>query len=263
MRGTTFVFVLILFLLSVSAVIIAGDTRPISLTILYDNYVHTPGTKADWGFACLIEGSEKTLLFDTGTKPEILMHNVGQLKVDIGKIDAIAISHNHGDHTGGLLTILKKKPAIPLYMPESFSGAYIEKAKTYKSWVIPVKEPAKICDRIYHTGEMGDQIPELSLILDTSKGLVLVQGCSHPGIVEMITRAKKFMKKEIYMVLGGFHLMRKSETELKQIIDGFKKLGVRNVGATHCTGDKAIAAFKKAYGKHYIPIGAGKKLSFE
>lgn len=263
MKGITIIWICILLLLSITSVLIAGSKNHITLTILYDNYVHTPGTKADWGFACLVEGGEKTILFDTGTKPEILMHNVSYLKVDIGKIDAIAISHNHGDHTGGLFTVLKKRPAIPVYMPESFSGVYIEKAKAYKSKVIPVKEPAKICARIYHTGEMGEQIPELSLILDTAKGLVLVQGCSHPGIVEMITRAKQFMKKDIYMVLGGFHLMRKSDAELKQIIEGFKKLGVRKVGATHCTGDRAIAAFKRAYGKDYIPIGVGKTLRFD
>ena len=78
----------------------------------------------------------------------------------------------------------------------------------------------------------------------------------------MVERAKELLKKDIYMVFGGFHLMRKSDAELQQIIERFKKLGVKKVGATHCTGEKAIAAFKKAFGKNYIPIGVGKKLIF-
>ncbi len=262
MNRIKFFLVLVFFLISVFSTTTAAGETPITVTILYDNYVHTQGTKADWGFACLIQGTEKTILFDTGTKPDILFHNINQLKVDIGKIDVIAISHNHGDHTGGLLSVMKKKGALTLYIPQSFSGAWVEKAKLYKSTIVPVKESGKICTNVFHTNEMGDQIKELSLILDTPKGLILVQGCSHPGIVDMVKRAKQILKKDVYMVFGGFHLMRKSEAELQQIVQDFKKLGVKKVGATHCTGEPAINAFKKAYGKNYISIGVGKKLTF-
>lgn len=81
----------------------------ITITILYDNYIYVPGTSSDWGFSCLIESEEKTVLFDTGTYSEILMKNVEQLGVDLGKVDLIVLSHIHRDHTGGLMSVLDKK----------------------------------------------------------------------------------------------------------------------------------------------------------
>ena len=78
---------------------------PIKMTILYDNYIFTEGTKSDWGFACLIEGTEKTILFDRGTKSDILWYNVEKLNADLSKVEQIVISHNHGDHTGGLQSV--------------------------------------------------------------------------------------------------------------------------------------------------------------
>ena len=79
------------------------------VTVLYDNTVYAPNTKADWGFACLIEGAEKTILFDTGTQPDIFWHNIEVLSIDVDAIDLVVITHEHGDHTGGLWTLLKKK----------------------------------------------------------------------------------------------------------------------------------------------------------
>ena len=87
-----------------------GLKDPVKFTILYDNYLHKEGTKVDWGFSCLIEGTEKTILFDTGTQPEILLHNVNVMGVDLKKVQQIVISHNHGDHTGGLSDVLKINP---------------------------------------------------------------------------------------------------------------------------------------------------------
>ena len=94
-----FITVLIVFSVGLTAIYLSGarlSSKPlpdskIRVTILYDNYIFTEGTQADWGFSCLIEGTEKTILFDTGTQPEILWHNIGKLNIDIDKIDMIAI----------------------------------------------------------------------------------------------------------------------------------------------------------------------------
>ena len=86
----------------------AFEGNQIKVTILYDNYIHTEGTKSDWGYSCLIEGTEKTILFDTGTKGDILMYNMRQLNIDPKKVDLVVISHEHGDHTGGLPAFSKK-----------------------------------------------------------------------------------------------------------------------------------------------------------
>lgn len=250
----TILFVFGLFMMSQEVI------NPIKFTILYDNYVFTEGTKADWGFSCLIEGTEKTILFDTGTHSEILLYNAAQLGVDLKKVDQIVISHNHGDHIGGLFSVLDIKHDIPVYLPVSFPSEFVSRVENKKAKVISIDEPLEICRDIYLTGEMGDRIKEQSLIINTNKGLVIVTGCSHQGIVNILKRAQEMFDKQIYLVFGGFHLMAKSDAELKEIIRSFKEIGVMKCGATHCTGDKAIAMFKEAYGSNYIPMGTGKVL---
>jgi 7,8-dihydropterin-6-yl-methyl-4-(beta-D-ribofuranosyl)aminobenzene 5'-phosphate synthase len=240
-----------------------GAQKDLKFTILYDNYVYKEGTKADWGFSCLVEGPEKTILFDTGTKPAILLHNIEEMNVDLNKIDAVVISHDHGDHTGGLLTVLKINPHVSVYLPVSFASKYEQKVDKDKTRVIAVNESIKICKDVYSTGEMGTEIKEQSLILDTPKGLIIVTGCSHQGIVNILKKAKDVLDKDIYMVFGGFHLMRNSEEQVKDIIKIFKEMGVQKCGATHCTGDRQIELFKKAYGDNYVPIGTGNILKID
>jgi len=236
---------------------------PIKFTILYDNYRYAEDTKPDWGFSCLIEGTEKTILFDTGTNPDILFHNVEQLNVDLQKVEQIVISHNHFDHTGGLLTVLERNPDVSVYLPVSFPYEFIRDVEAKKAEVTSVYEPEEISANVFSTGEMGEAIKEQSLILNTKKGLIIVTGCSHQGIVEIIKHADKLFDKPIYLVFGGFHLGGKPAAELQEIITSFKEIGVEKCGATHCTGDQAIEMFKKAYGKDYIPMGTGRILELE
>jgi len=237
-----------------------GMQTPLKFTILYDNYLYKEGTKPDWGFSCLIEGTEKTILFDTGTNPEILMHNVDQLEVDLEEVEQIVISHNHHDHTGGLNAVLEKNHEVSVYLPVSFPYEFVRNVETSKAEVISVDEPVEICQNVYSTGEMGDQIKEQSLILNTNKGLIIVTGCSHQGIVAILKKAKELFDRPIHLVFGGFHLGAKSKTELEEIIRNFKEIGVEKCGATHCTGDEAIGMFKEAFGENYVPMGTGKVL---
>lgn len=235
-----------------------GIQSPLKFTILYDNYLYKEGTKPDWGFSCLIEGAEKAILFDTGTNPEILMHNIGQLEVDLKKVDLIVISHEHHDHTGGLNRVLEKNHEVSVYLPVSFPYEFVRNVEASKAEVISVDEPVEICQNVYSTGEMGDQIKEQSLILNTDKGLIIVTGCSHQGIVAILKRAKELFDRPIHLVFGGFHLGAKSNAELEEIIRNFKEIGVEKCGATHCTGDKAIGMFKEAFGENYVPMGTGR-----
>lgn len=235
-----------------------GIQTPLKFTILYDNYLHKEGTKPDWGFSCLIEGAEKTILFDTGTNPEILMHNVEQLEVDLEKVEQIVISHEHYDHTGGLNGVLEKNHEVSVYLPVSFPYEFVRNVETRNAEVVSIDEPFEIRKNVYSTGEMGDQIKEQSLILNTDKGLVIVTGCSHQGIVAILKRAKELFDRPIHLVFGGFHLGAKSKAELEEIIRNFKEIGVERCGATHCTGDEAIGMFKKAFGENYVPMGTGK-----
>ena len=225
-------------------------------TILYDNYVHREGTQADWGFSCLIEGTEKTILFDTGTKPQILLHNIGVLGVDLTKVDQVIISHNHGDHTGGLAAVLERNPNVTVFFPVSTPPEFGKRAAGLKAQA--VDKPIEICRNVYLTGEMGDKIKEQSLVIDSPGGLIIVTGCSHQGIVKILKRAKEIVDKPIHLVFGGFHLLDKPDSEIEEIIAAFKELEVEKCGATHCTGDKPIAMFKTAFSENYIPMGTGK-----
>jgi 7,8-dihydropterin-6-yl-methyl-4-(beta-D-ribofuranosyl)aminobenzene 5'-phosphate synthase len=234
----------------------------ITVTILYDNTASAPGTEADWGFACLIEGTEKTILFDTGTKPEIFFHNVEALDVDLSEVDLVVISHEHGDHTGSLARVLERHPGLPVYHPVSFSDAFVASVTRAGSISVPVNGPVEIIPDVFLTGEMGTAIKEQSLILRTGDGLVVITGCSHPGIVEILEKTRQMLDENIYMVLGGFHLLRQSDEETAEIIEQFKQLGVEKCGATHCTGDPQIAAFKKAFGDNFVAMGTGRVLTF-
>jgi 7,8-dihydropterin-6-yl-methyl-4-(beta-D-ribofuranosyl)aminobenzene 5'-phosphate synthase len=240
-----------------------GIDTPLKFTILYDNYLHEQGTKPDWGFSCLIEGTDKTILFDTGTQPDILLHNIDHLGVDLTKVEQIVISHDHHDHIGGLAKVLDRNHDVSVYLPVSFAYEIVRGVETKKAKVVSVDEPIEICPNVYSTGEMGVQIKEQSLIINTKKGLIIVTGCSHQGIVNILERAKKLFDRPIYLVFGGFHLGGMPDAKVEEIIESFKELGVEKCGATHCTGDRPIELFQKAFGDNYVPMGTGRILKIE
>lgn len=247
------------------AIICAGIINPPSLegkqievTILYDNYPFSEDLKTDWGFSCIIKGTERTILFDAGTRSEIFFHNIGKLNVNLKDVEIVAISHNHGDHTGGLSSFLTVNNGVTVYIPVSFPQQFFNGVEQKGAKTIRVDKPVEICKDVFSTGEMGIQIKEQALVLNTNKGLVVITGCAHPGIVDIVKRAKEVMDKNIYLVFGGFHLVNKPEGEVREIINQFRDLGVMKVGATHCTGDNAIKLFKEAYGENFIRMGAGK-----
>jgi 7,8-dihydropterin-6-yl-methyl-4-(beta-D-ribofuranosyl)aminobenzene 5'-phosphate synthase len=227
------------------------------LTILYDNNPYDYRLKSSWGFSCLIELEEKTVLFDTGGDGEILLYNMRILNKDPKIIDMIILSHIHGDHTGGLWSLLREKPTMKVYIPESFPQEFEQRVKKYGAEVVKVDAPLEIDRGIYSTGEMDHGIKEQSLIINTSKGMILITGCAHPGIIEIIKKAKTLAMEDIYMVIGGWHLSSAGEREIKGIIDAFQRMGIQKVAPCHCTGDRAMAMFKSEYGENFIKAGAG------
>jgi len=166
------------------------------VTIVYDNEVKQPGLEADWGFSCLIEahGMPK-ILFDTGATGSTLLHNMRQLRLDPRTIGIVVISHPHGDHTGGLQDITEANKEAELYLPESFGGG-ISFGKITK-----VKQPLEIRHNIFTTGELEGI--EQSLVVNTDKGFLVIVGCSHPGVGNILNAASKFGR--IYGIVGGFH----------------------------------------------------------
>ena len=240
-----------------------GIDQPVTVKVIYDNYIHLDGLQSDWGFSILVEGLDKTILFDTGTKPEIFASNFKKMGLDASEIDFLVLSHEHGDHVGGIPAFVEMKKGIPVLFPQSFSEAFKKRMIKIGLEPVLVKEPAMICKNMYTSGEFKCEIPEQCLVLNTKHGLVVMTGCSHPGIVRMLKEIKEMFNKDIYMVFGGFHLMQKSEKEMDAIIAEMKALGVVKCGATHCTGDKQIQMFKDSFGKDYFELGVGNTITIE
>jgi 7,8-dihydropterin-6-yl-methyl-4-(beta-D-ribofuranosyl)aminobenzene 5'-phosphate synthase len=233
-----------------------------TLTIVYDNNAYNPRLQTDWGFACLIEWGDTTLLFDTGGDGDLLLSNVTKLGFDPSEVDVVVLSHIHGDHTGGLSHLLATGVQPLVYTPRAFPDDFKAQVRL-QTELVEVDHAMEISDGVYTTGEMGSGIIEQALVLKTSKGLVVVTGCAHPGVAEMVHRAKEVGGDEVYLVLGGFHLGQASKAEIEQIIATFRQMGVQKVAPCHCTGDKATGYFREAYGEDFIECGVGQVLIFD
>lgn len=155
-----------------------------TITVIYDNNSCKAGLETAWGFSCLIEGAEKTILFDTGSNPFLLLRNMESLKVNPGDIDSIFLSHMHWDHAGGLHGIIENRKAVTVFLSKSFSKRLKEDIKTRGTKIVEVRKSARICRNVYSTGELGTSIKEQSLIIRTHKGLLVITGCAHRASLE-------------------------------------------------------------------------------
>jgi 7,8-dihydropterin-6-yl-methyl-4-(beta-D-ribofuranosyl)aminobenzene 5'-phosphate synthase len=237
--------------------------NPVTISVIYDNNPYKQDLEAAWGFSCLVEGPEKTILFDTGGNGSILMRNMEKLEIRPDEIDLVVLSHIHGDHVGGLSAFLAKNPEVSLYIPTSFPIRFKQHVKRYGPTMVEVRDSVKICEHVYSTGELGGGIKEQSLIIQTDKGLIIITGCAHPGIVKIVQKAKTVLKDEVLFVMGGFHLGGESESRLEGIVSDFRKLGVQYVGPCHCSGDTARQVFQKEYQNKFIPVGVGTVITLE
>jgi 7,8-dihydropterin-6-yl-methyl-4-(beta-D-ribofuranosyl)aminobenzene 5'-phosphate synthase len=236
--------------------------KSLTITVVYDNHSFDRRLKTSWGYAAVVEYRDHILLFDTGGDSNILLNNMKILGIEPERIQSLAISHNHGDHTGGLYGLLETGVRPTIYLPPSFPPSF--KRRTGKITEITEVTPGQsIAPGLCTTGEMNDGIAEQSLVIQTSKGLIIVTGCAHPGIVKIIKRAKSLFDAPVYLVMGGFHLSSKHRIAMMAILSDFRRLGVNKVAPSHCTGDRSIAMFAEAYGKNFIQSGAGKIIHVE
>lgn len=233
----------------------------LSITVVYDNNPHAEGLETDWGFAAHIAGAEKTLLFDTGGDGPRLLNNMYKLGIDPNTVDVVVLSHIHADHTGGLMDFLKRNSDIVVYLPKSFPSKFKTGVRDQAAQVLEVEQPVKICDGVYSAGQLGTLMREQSLAVRAERGLIVVTGCAHPGIVKVLYAARDFLHDEVLLVMGGFHLEWATKGKIEKVISRFERAGVRYVGPCHCSGHKARSLFEKHYDKGYIKIGVGKVIT--
>jgi 7,8-dihydropterin-6-yl-methyl-4-(beta-D-ribofuranosyl)aminobenzene 5'-phosphate synthase len=227
------------------------------LHVVFNNVPYRQGLQTAWGFSCLIEGPDKTILFDTGGNGDILLSNMEHLGLDPGAVDAVVLSHIHGDHTGGLGALLARNPDVAVFIPASFPASFKQQVNRSGTTIESVSGPRRLIDNAHSTGEMGAAIREQALIVDTREGLVVITGCAHPNVADMAERAKTYRGKNIYLLMGGFHLGGRGDAEIHAIIHRLKELGVKKVAPSHCTGDKAMRIFRDAWADDFIEGGLG------
>lgn len=234
-----------------------SEDNAVHVTIIYDNYQADPKLGTDWGFACLVEYQGNRLLFDAGRRADLYEKNVTLMGIHPEEIPSLFISHEHGDHTAGIPWILELNPSIQCYLPASYAKQ-LEDRGTLPPKSKGLAKPTHLYGPFYSTGDDFVAFREQGLVIKTENGGVLITGCGHPGVVPMVQAAVNELDIEIHTVIGGLHLMDKSEEELEQIAADLKKLGVRQICPTHCTGDKSIAVLKDSFGEGYISGGTGK-----
>lgn len=262
------------------------------ITILYDAFGKSSVLTKDWGYASLIEYGGKRILFDTGNNAQIFEHNVKALGVDLRNLDFVVISHRHADHTSGINYLLTINPRVKVYVPDEPWGLFARGVGNdfYR------KDPSLPADMRYYGGHPpeileagtpwpgGDFIPvsqrtevapgvfilpgvsttpgtlelkELSLAIKSPKGVILIVGCSHPGI-EKILEASMAIDKHVHLIFGGLHLIRTPDPEISRLATALHdQWKADQLAPGHCTGEPAFAAFRKAFGDQYLYAGLG------
>jgi 7,8-dihydropterin-6-yl-methyl-4-(beta-D-ribofuranosyl)aminobenzene 5'-phosphate synthase len=262
------------------------------ITILYDAFGKSSSVKKDWGYSALVEYGGKHILFDTGNNAEIFAQNVKVSGVDLKKLDFAVVSHRHGDHTGGISYLLTVNPQVKIFAPKEGFGVFgASLPGTF------YRQDASLPDYMrYYNGKPPEtmtfgtpwssanfvlidgvteaapgisviatvsrtpgtlELRELSLAIETPKGLILVVGCSHPGI-ERIIEAATLPNKHVYSIVGGLHLVTTPDSEIARVVKALHdKWKVDRVALGHCTGEPAFAAFQRAFGAHYDYAGLG------
>jgi len=261
-------------LLSSGALILVRDglalppllEKDVRISMVYNNIGSESAMKSQWGLSIWFEEKDGALLFDTGGSAGILMQNLELAGADLRKLKRIVISHNHWDHNNGLQEVLKHCSESPtIYVVEDDLPAYREKYPD--ALFSSVNDPVQISSTFWSTGQLKagsspEETAEQALILIRDQSLYLFTGCSHPGIVHMLEQVRKsHPDKTIELVAGGFHLLRKNEEEIEQISEKLTELGVKQLAASHCTGDKAITYFREHWSERFTDFNLGQEFS--
>jgi 7,8-dihydropterin-6-yl-methyl-4-(beta-D-ribofuranosyl)aminobenzene 5'-phosphate synthase len=280
---------------ALTAVTEAAVAAEAKITILYDAFGNDAAMKKDWGFSALVEVAGKRILFDTGNDRDIFAANAKAKGVDLANLDFVVLSHRHSDHMAGLGQVLSVNPKVKIYAPKEGFGIYgsslpssfyrkdeslppemryydgrpPEIMKFGTAWqdanFEPIEKTTEVAPGVTLIALVSDapgtrELRELSLAVNTPNGVVLLVGCSHPGI-DKIVEAAAAINPKIHMIAGGFHLVVSPDEVIAKAVAAIKDtFKVENVAPGHCTGEPTFTALKRAFGNQYIYAGVGASL---
>lgn len=265
------------------------------ITVLNDAFGRDPTLQKDWGYAALVEVGSTRLLFDTGNNPEVLARNTAALNVDLGRLDFVVMSHRHGDHIGGISHLLSVNPRVRIFAPKEGFGVFGSDLKSsfYRrdetlrpdqryyagtppetmvfgsAWpqanITLIDKTTEIAPGMHLIALVSDkpgtlELKELSLAIRTPDGLVIVVGCSHPGI-DKIVRAATAIDPKINLVTGGLHLLVAKDADIETTVATLRDTyQVGHVAPGHCTGEPTFTALQRAFGGRYVYAGLGSTI---
>jgi len=271
------------------------------ITCVVDNSVKRSSPFwGEHGVSFLIETGGKRILFDTGQSGIVLLHNLEELRTKPEELDAIALSHAHYDHTGGLEALLEQAAGLPVFAhPDLFRERFSRHGERIDSIGLSLTrealaeqaelhlsaEPIEIASGVWTTGEIaprpepdgrsarhlvradGGWAPDpynddMALVLETEQGLVVICGCCHAGLLNTVAHVRRTFRDEIIAIVGGFHLADADEAQLKHTIEVLKSYGSPRLYPNHCTGERAYTALAMAFGERVAPCPVGTVLSF-
>jgi len=216
------------------------------IVVASNNVKAKEGFKTAWGLAMLVEHEGQRILFDVGPSAEDLTRNLNKLRISTKDIDKIVISHFHKDHKGALGELLARvRNGVKLYEPSSSK-----------------QKKEEIADNVYIFSIKGPFSTEQSLVIDSDKGLIVLAGCSHPGIYKIARTIKEDFNKNVYAIFGGFHLEFYPAIFARIIGLLLKRLGIKIIGPSHCTGGKATETLQKIFKEHLIIFGCGETFEY-
>lgn len=240
----------------------AAAPPDLEIRIAYDNTAEVRELAPDWDFAAVIERGARRILFDSGTKPELLLENLAELGIEPRGLEQAVLSHQHADHTNGISRVFPLNPQMTVHFLAGFAPPLFEQAARIGMEPRRESQPYELAPGMWSTGPVEGNPPEQALVVETAQGLVIVTGCSHPGVTKMVEAAERQRgQKRVRLLVGGFHMLQYSAAEIDATIARLKELNVESIVPTHCTGDGATAAFRRAFGAAYQSGGAGKRIA--
>ncbi len=227
-----------------------------TISILYDNRAPSE-LRPGWGFSAWINVGDESVLFDTGADKLVFEHNARALGCNVSTLGALVLSHDHCDHIGAVSAVTRK--GLRLYVHAGSARRFAGHRRGGVQ-VIGVRGPTQICPGVKSTGRFGRRIREQALLVDGNDGPILVTGCAHAGIVTVAELATEIAGRPPALLVGGFHLFRSDEAQVRYVAERLLRLGVDRIAPCHCTGDAAAAILRDAYEDRFLEVCVGSQV---